>query len=502
MPSAADLIFLVLVATLSFSALSTRLLGDAGTGWHIRTGQLIVTNREIPRTDPFSSTMPGKPWFAWEWLYDVVLGKLDSWGGLNGVVWLTALVIATVFTATFHLLVARGTNLIIALVLTLLAISASTIHFLARPHVVSWLFALLWFWALDSTRRATVELGSARAWRIWFLPLTMLIWANLHGGFLLGLLLLAIFWLDSLCTWFLSKQTRIEEAFEKIAAARRTRTLTWIGLLSLAASLVNPYGSKLHAHIYSYLTNRFLMDHIEEFQSPNFHGLAERCFLFLLLITLATLGARRTRLRLSEILLVLLAVYSGLSSSRNIPVASILLVLIVGPYLPSLAFSRFVTKVTAVDSRLGGHLWPILATVATLLIALSGGPTASTRWMNAHFDPQRMPVAAVNAIEQSGLSGPVLAPDYWGGYLIYRLYPRARVVIDDRHDLYGAEMLKSYLRMIRVEPCWDEFLHQHPAETAVLPTKSAIAVILGQSREWKVVYSDQRATVFVRTGRS
>jgi len=500
MPSAADLIFLVLLATLSFSALSTRLLGDAGTGWHIRTGQLIVTGRGIPHTDPFSSTMQGKPWFAWEWLYDVVLGSLDSCCGLNGVVWLTALLIAIVFSATFHLLVARGTNLIIAFVLTLLAISASTIHFLARPHVVSWLLVLVWFWALDSTQRATVELRSLRAWRIWCLPITMLIWANLHGGFLLGFLLLAIFWVDSLRTWFLTKPTRIEGAFEKIAAARRTRTLTWIGLLALAASFVNPYGWKLHAHIYSYLTNRFLMDHIEEFQSPNFHGLAERCFLFLLLVTLATVGARATKLRLSEILLLLLAVYAGLSSSRNIPVASILLVLIVGPFLPALAFSGFAKKMTGVDSRLRRHLWPILATLVTLLSACSGGPTASTQWMNAHFDPERMPVAAVNAIEKSGWSGPVLAPDYWGGYLIYRLYPKTRVVIDDRHDLYGSEILKSYLRMIRGEPDFDEFVHQHPAETAVLPTKSALAVILGQSREWTVVYSDPWATVFVRVG--
>src|ERR1700675_4604354 len=120
MPSVADLIFVLLLVTLVFTPLSMGVLGDAGIGWHIRTGQQIVATHAIPRVDSFSSTMSGKPWFAWEWLYDLVVGQLDSVLGLNGVVWLTAVVIAAVFGWMFRLLVARGTNLLVALVLVLL----------------------------------------------------------------------------------------------------------------------------------------------------------------------------------------------------------------------------------------------------------------------------------------------------------------------------------------------------------------------------------------------
>ena len=95
--------------------LSVRLLGDAGIGWHIRTGQLILATHAIPRVDPFSSTMAGQPWFAWEWLYDVVVGWLDSAAGLNGVVLFTALIIAVMFSWTFRLLLRRGTNVLVAL---------------------------------------------------------------------------------------------------------------------------------------------------------------------------------------------------------------------------------------------------------------------------------------------------------------------------------------------------------------------------------------------------
>jgi len=109
MPSAADLIFIGLLGALVFTPLSVKLLGDAGIGWHIRDGQQILATHAIPRIDSFS-TQIRQPWFAWEWLYDIVVGQLEAWCGLNGVVWLTAVVIAAVFAGTFRLAVARGTN--------------------------------------------------------------------------------------------------------------------------------------------------------------------------------------------------------------------------------------------------------------------------------------------------------------------------------------------------------------------------------------------------------
>src|ERR1700683_450635 len=116
LPSVGDLIFLAMLATLLCTPLSTKLLGDGGIGWHIRTGQIIATAHAIPRVDLFSSTMSGRPWFAWEWLYDLAAGQLERAAGLNGVVWLTALTIALVFSWTFRLLVQRGVTLALALV--------------------------------------------------------------------------------------------------------------------------------------------------------------------------------------------------------------------------------------------------------------------------------------------------------------------------------------------------------------------------------------------------
>ena len=497
MPSVADLIFLALLGVLVFTPLSVKLLGDAGIGWHIRNGQQILATHTIPRFDSFSSSL-WLHWFAWEWLYDIAVGQLEAWCGLNGVVWLTAVVIATVFALTFRLAVSRGTNLLLALLLTLLAMSASMIHFLARPHVLSWLFALAWFWVLDSTDRN--GLRSQRGRWLWALPLSMLLWVNVHGGFLLGFVLLGIYWLASLWTWMTMRETGLQDALEKIASGQRVRQLTGVGLLSIAASFISPYGWKLHAHIYRYLSNRFLMDHIDEFQSPNFHGIAQRCFLALLLIAIAALAAGARKLKLSEILLALFAVYAGLYASRNIPLSSVFLVLIVGPVLPSLKSWGLVRRMSAVDSHLRGHFWPMFATAVVLLLAANGGRAGSALLMNAHFDPEKMPVEAVNFIQQSGVKVPVLSVDYWGGYLIYRLYPHNKVVIDDRHDMYGEPHLRFYLAMVRGEPGWEGLLKGHSC--LLVPRRAALAAMVSETPGWNSVYSDDVAIVFVRNGQS
>jgi hypothetical protein len=202
---------------------------------------------------------------------------------------------------------------------------------------------------------------------------------------------------------------------------------------------------------------------------------------------------------MSEGLTVLFAVYAGLYASRNIPVSSVLLVMVVGPLVPAAGVARrFFQRMASVEVGLRGQVWPILATAVTLMIAFNGGRVGSNVLMDAHFDPRRMPVQAVNFLEQHGVEGPALSPDYWGGYLIYRLHPKALVVVDDRHDLYGEEFFKSYLKSIRGERGWEEFLREHPAAYVLLPRDAALASLLVVTRGWKQIYSDDVAVGFVR----
>jgi hypothetical protein len=207
-------------------------------------------------------------------------------------------------------------------------------------------------------------------------------------------------------------------------------------------------------------------------------------------------------LGVSEVLTVLFAVYAGLYASRNIPVAAVLLAMLVGPRVSEVSFWRgFSERMAAIETGLRGHLWPAIAVVAAFLIAVNSGRVGANQVMDAHFDSARIPVGAVDFLEKQKLDGPVLSPDYWGGYLIYRFYldqlpPKPRVVVDDRHDLYGDEFFKSYLKMWRVEEGWKELLQGHPAQSLVLPRNAALANALIGDSGWKEVYRDETAVVF------
>ena len=509
-PSVCDLLFVLLLLALSFGPLAKGLLGDAGLGWHIRTGELILQTHSVPRVDPFSSTMHGKVWFAWEWLYDATVGAVHHAAGLNGVVFFSAVVIALTFALVLRRMLAEEVNLPIAVVVLLLAMTASTIHFLARPHVLSWLFTVIWFGVLEDFK----EDGKWR--RLLWLPLLTLLWGNLHGGFLVGFVLLGIYLVGaSLGAWGCGSGD------ERVAGFRRARALATAGIASALLTLANPYGYKLHVHIYRYLSDRFLMDHIDEFLSPNFHGLAQKCFAALVLLTVIGAGVARKKLGASHLLVILFAIYTGLYAARNIPVSSILLALMVAPQLSVVmkemesngegpdrlrrAMSRldgFGARMVSLDRSLQGHVWPVLAFLLGTWICLHHGGLGSMRVTDVRFDDKKFPVQATDFLERTGGRDPVFCPDKWGGYLIYRLYPRQRVAVDDRHDLYGEEFLKRYLKVVRGEPGWEKDLGELHAGWVLVPRDSALAGLLAETQGWSAVYRDETAVLFQRDGAS
>jgi hypothetical protein len=526
LPSVRDIIFIFLFWSLLAGPLSNRPLADADIGWHIRTGELILATHSLPRTDPFSSTMQGQAWFAWEWLYDILLGILHQATGLNGVVWLCALLVATIFTLLLSQLLRRGTGLLLAIVLMLLAEAASTIHLYARPHIASWLFSLLWLLALERweswDRRERSESVRLPRWIPWFFPISMLLWVNLHGGWLFGLALLGIYTLAALVESWLARKN---DAFAAIRLAHRARAMAVTWAASALATFANPFGWDLHVHIYRYLSDRYLMNRIDEFQSPDFHGWAQRCFAVILLLVLIAfagnrLSVNRDRLRLSQLLVVLLAAYAGFYSSRNLPVSSMLLVLVAGPILwgnfaalsdkpgawrwvrdGAVRVSDFSDRMGSQEMQLHGHLWPIVSVAVAFAICLHGGWIGSRQLLHAQFDPKKMPVAAVNYLQQESKgkqssNAPIFSTDAWGGYLIYELYPERKVVVDDRHDLYGSGRIRQYLILTQGEPGWQSVLEQWKIQTALLPTDSTLANLLRElPRDWRVVYEDKVAVV-------
>ena len=512
LPSVRDIVFICLFCSLLSGPLSNRLLADVDIGWHIQNGEIMLATREIPRTDPFSSTMRGQPWYAWEWLYDLTLGALHKADGLNAVAWLAALLISLTLALLLSELIKRGIGLPLALALMLLAAAATSIHMFARPHIVSWLFVLVWFVALERW-----EQGRAPRWIPWLFPLSMLLWVNLHGAWLLGIALL-VFYTFAVAV----ESVRAADAIQRIQAGHRARTIARALAGSIIATLVNPYGWNLHIHVYRYLSDRYLVDRIVEFRSPDFHGWAQRSFAVIVLIALLAFVGSARKPRLVHVLIAIFAVYAGFFATRNLPVSSILLVLVAGPILwenvvaiaerpaawhrlrnLAIRLKTFSARMGEQELQLQGHLWPVLTVIVALMLCLHGGRVGSWQLVNAEFDPEHVPVAATNYLDRQPDRGPVFAVDQWGGYLIYRLYPRRLVVIDDRHDLFGPDRFREYVTLVQVEPGWREVLDKWKIHTMVLPAGSALAnLLLELPRDWQVVHEDKVAVVFEKSGAS
>jgi hypothetical protein len=506
-PSVADMLFAALLFGLSCGALGRLLLRDASIGWHIRNGQQMLLTHAITRTDSFSSTMNGKPWFAWEWLYDIGFAAIHHALGLNGVVFYSAAIIAATFVLTLHLGLRRGGNLPITLFLLILALGASAVHFLARPHVLSWLLTVVWFELLDSAAGAS---GSEQKKRLLWLPVVMLLWVNVHGGFVLGFVLLAVYCAGGAIEYGTDRERRDE-------IATWLKRLSGVSALVVAASFINPYTYQLHLHVYRYLTDRFLMNRISEFLSPDFHGAAQQCFAVLVLITIVAVACARRRPSATHLLVLLVAVYGGFYATRSLPTSSLLMVLIIAPII-SQSVARlgenadvagwvrgmaswthsFGLRMETLEKSLYGHLWLVLVFVLGLWACAHQGRIGSTQFINAYFDEKRFPVEASETIAARGVHDPIFSLDYWGGYLIYRLYPETQVVADDRHDMYGDAFLKEYLKAVLVQPGWDDALDKLHVDWVLMPADSSLANILRLKAGWESVYEDKTAVLLKR----
>jgi len=264
LPNLADFAFLTPIVLL-FGRLDGlhRLLSDADTGWHIRAGQWMLAHHAVPYRDFFSYSKPGGEWFAWEWLSDVLFAGLHNLGGLAAVGLFAVLLLALIFTLVFRL-ASRKSNPVLAVMVTVLAIAGSSIHWLARPHLFTLLFAAVFLNALDRVRAGQTRWAGI-PWLV-VLPVLTVLWTNLHGGFAVGVSFIAIYGVAELLQLLLVAQPE-----GRAAGMARARNYFLSALACMAASLLNPYTYHLHVHIWKYMADPFLSQHIIEYFTMSFH---------------------------------------------------------------------------------------------------------------------------------------------------------------------------------------------------------------------------------------
>jgi len=477
-------LFLTLLLALALQYRTT----DADFWWHLRTGQWILENRAIPYTDPFSFTAEGRPWIAHSWLAEVGMVLLYRYVGPLSLPLLRALLEVATFGLLLKMLWERWPRLWGNLLLVLVAFLASARFWLERPNTLSLTLFLLFLYLWQRYK------WQGRA-ALWLLPLLMVFWANVHSGFIYGLFLLAALFLGEVLAG---------RIFPDPAplGLRRWLRLGFFSLLAALATLLNPYGPRLLLYPFSYYLGGITLHtgFVAEWLSPNFHEFGNLLFALLILALIGALAWRRSGPGPAETLALLLFLGLALTSVRAAGVAVPLLAWSLAGVLGQGVAPRPIVLRRGAWPRPGkGVLWAWYGgTLLLLLLLLAAIGYDFAAWRQEDLEagyPRQAVTALADALPPSSR---IFNSYNWGGYLIWRLYPRYRVFIDGRADLYGDALFRDYLAVWWATPNWAQVLDNYRVDAVLCERRVPLAAVLSESRSWQILYQDELAIVFRR----
>jgi hypothetical protein len=504
LPSLPEVIFIASAPCLLFGLQGALLGEDGDVAWNLRIGEYILAHG-LPRTEFMLQTTLGRPTIYFEWLAQLIYGLALRVAGLNGVAALAAILAALELALLFSALRRRGVPLLLALPLTLAGSLLISSNWTARAEHFTLLLTFLWSELLFVYWRS----GDRRLLGIF--PLSALLWANLHPGFIGGLLMLGA---ASAVAWL----------FPKRRGKAHPVMLSLAALGALAATLVNPWGVGLWPYILTHLADPLVPATTREFLSPDFHTLYAQVFLVLLLLLVAswiwvayhmvpvvpgtpsgpsevTTEAAFSPLAFALALLwTLLALQSvrfvALWAMVALPILGASLTVALSQDRPAWRerWSRLLGYVRSIEGRLQAAdalpvrgLWAGLVVALLAVVVVWGGgrlPVSGDRILRAQFDAHTFPVAAADQLAEHGLpAGNGFTTYTWGSYLDYAL-PAYHPFVDSRSDTYGRKILQQYLDIVGLSPDWRSLLVYYHIRWALLPTGEPLAQVLALLPGW------------------
>lgn len=456
---------LVFLATL---ATAQNILTDQDPFWHVAAGNWIIAHRAVPHRDVFSFSMAGAPWIAHEWLSEVVLAAVYDLAGWGGLVVLAALVFAATLAVLLALLL-RYLPPSLSLLGVIGAFGLAIGHLHVRPHIFGLLLLVIWLGALVAARQEERAPSPVYA-------LLMLLWANLHGGFILGLGLAALFAGEALF-----------EANDRASFRRAARGWGLFLALSVVAALITPNGVAGLLFPLRVMQMPFAMATINEWKSPDFQY-PQPLEAWLLLAILGALIAG-LRLPVTRITMFLLLLHEALAHRRFGEIFGLAAPLL---FAPALGLQLRDTAFAALDRRLDAHSGasrPLGWTIAA--VAVFAATAVTPRAGLGNEDHPFAPRAAVQFAVAHQLTGPVFNDYEFGGYLIFSgIAP----FIDGRADLYGDAFLKRAATAGELPG----LLQQYAITWTLIEPQDARVALLDHLAGWERAYADDIAVIHIR----
>ena len=486
-PSIPALVFGILGLTVPILLQKPMLNSDGDLARHLRHGRYMLEYRELIRADPFSFTRPGAPFTGFEYGSQLLYAFAEPLGGLAGVAVLAGLLIALTYALLTKFLLARGVDPLLACVITALAIALGINHWTARPHLFSFVAVMVLMSLLEG--------GPRRRRAILACAVLFGVWANLHGGFVYGWILIGLYlagslgelvWGDDRATW-----------------RERVRYHGAILATSVTVTLINPHGLELHRHVIGFFGKPFLRDNTAEFTSPDFHEGDGKVFLAVLLLGFVSLCVHRPRPTLPRLLVICAGVAFALLAVRNIPLFGLTALPVLALHLNNLwrrlpdpggVRGRF--ESTAGNTVTLPWTFPVGALLAVLM--MTGGRLGSLQLIRGEFDRTVFPVDAVAHARREQLQGRLFSEFTWGGYLVYA-WPEQKIFIDGGTDFFGEDLFREFSKIKQMAPGWRDLLNKWDISLMLLQRRSALAHESARDPRWVLEYCDSLATIFHRT---
>lgn len=469
-------------------ALAPRL--DTDLWWHLKVGQYIAGHRVVPSRDFMSFTMRGRAWTDHEWLAELAMFGLYSLAGLWGPIVAFALVIVSTFALVYGRMRTLQVQTVLAFFVVAAAFMASSASWGPRIQMLTLLFLATYLFLLDRFR-------ITRDHRLFAaFPAIMLLWANVHGGFVLGLVVLGI----TLGGEWLNRVTRAVDAW----TARDLRLLGLAFGASIMVTIVNPNTYRQLLYPLTFVLPNAYTNLIQESASPNFHMPVMMVFELMLLLLVASFFVARPSVNWTHLILTLAFTHLAFSQVRNVAVWTVVVGPLVAFYLQragSAVGAMFPTRSyrrRPVDPTRGRVFSGVLLLLLAVAYALEGSRFINPSSLRA-AETSQYPTGAVAYMQAHRLPKQVFVSYSWGGYLLWRLYPRYRDYMDSRADtLFTTGILRGYLQAYAGKPGWSAMLDRTGIGTVLVETNAPLAQLLALTPGWKLAYKDRIAALYTR----
>jgi hypothetical protein len=461
--------------------------------WHLKIGEYIYINHSIPTTNIYAWSLPAnQPFYYAAWLAELLFYIFYRLGGLALIISIrTMLIGVTMWLVAAEAHRRSGSWRISALVITLLSLMITN-NLIVRTQVWAWLPFITSYIVLKRCTEGTLS------WRwLFFCPVSMILWVNVHGSFILGLILPGAFFLGEI----------LSNLFKQVKAFNwhQIGLIGCTGILSGLAVLINPRFTGIVSYTINLLTNPPSQQLIEEWQSPTPQGLSNIFFFISILIFIIALAYSKYRLTITEIILFIGFLWLAWSGQRYVIWYGVISM----PILARLIKDIPIKTLAFVPQK---NWFNLVLAILVFIPAIAAQPwfvehlpLTDTYWQQVLRGSPAGPLI--------GIDTPVAAADYlkihpggylfnemgYGSYLIWAV-PQQGVFIDPRVELFPYNQWMDYIRVNNASN-YNEILAKYGVDRILLDKKLQpnLAAALPKDQQWKLEYDDPYAQIWSKT---